>query len=316
MTSADDSTRSRQDGPSDAEPGIGAQPPTDPASPLASLAARFLERAIARGRLAHAYLVVGPEGAGKRALALWFGRRLFCREQTGCGLCAPCRSVDHGNHPGFSVFGPAEGKSVVDIDTVRALCERSHYARDHAFVAVVEQADGLTEPAANALLKTLEEPPGEFILVLLAASTGALLPTIVSRCHRLYLPAPHVEEALAEAQGEGGEALVRPEAFEDPLQPGFFARHDTREWIASVVPSAKSGRERVRHLLLEAARRERRRVDRLSPLEVDAAVERLGRLLELLGDLAGAVNSDLVLEQYLALAAPPVTTSPRGAGPR
>lgn len=250
---------------------------------------------MANGRLSHAYLLLGPEGAGKRRLAFEVAGTLFCPEWTAkegslpCGHCAACLSIEHGNHPGVSSFAPQTGKAVIDIDTVRSLGERSHYARHHAFVAILERADTLTLPAANALLKTLEEPPGEFIVFLTAQSSGALLPTIVSRCHRLYLP----------ASDEVAPSNVTLDALAAIEQPEFFSLHEPRQWLSRAVPEVGQPRERVRQLLNACVASCRNALASSPEAHLDAVLDRLEALLELRSSLDGNVSPELVLEKLL-----------------
>jgi DNA polymerase III delta' subunit len=262
-----------------------------PAVPGQELAKAFFARALALGRLSHAYLLVGPAGSGKRLFARELAKALFCREGAPCGACGSCRSIEHGNHPDVHFFRPAEGKSIVDIDTVRALCERTHLKSEHLQVAILEEADRLNEPAANALLKTLEEPPGRILLLLLAQSTGTMLSTIVSRCQRLPLGAS-VKEAPAVA-GERRALLM------EALAPDFFARSDVRVWLRSTAPeetTLKGALGILIEMLLSALRprggvfHDERLDDRLRLLEI---------LLDLRQDLDRNVNPDLVVERLL-----------------
>ena len=250
----------------------------------------FLKRALESRRISHAYLFVGPASSGKRDVALEFSRRLFCEAGGDCRRCGNCRRIDHGNHAGVTVYAPGEGRTVFDIDTVRDVCERSHFSRDHAFVAILEGADRLTVPAANALLKTLEEPPGEFILILLAASTGSLLPTIVSRCHRLY---------FAATLEHGAEERVDSEVLAELAHEDFFARTDPGQWLARVVPSVKGSRERLRELTLALLARYRGILETVSGAQLDHHLETLELLLDLGDALEGNVNPDLVLEKLV-----------------
>jgi len=146
----------------------------------------ILRRALTGGRLAHAYLFAGPEGVGKRLMALAVARILFCAEGTGCGECAACRKLDHRNHPDLHVL-EADGNSI-KIEQIRAIqrdlslrpCEGSRK------VCLIEAADLMTIAAANALLKTLEEPRGDTLLILLTSHPQRLLETIRSRCQLLH----------------------------------------------------------------------------------------------------------------------------------
>ncbi len=145
----------------------------------------ILSRALENGRLAHAYLFSGPDGIGKRLMALALARAVVCHEQRGCGNCQACRKIDHQNHPDLHVLEP-DGSSI-KIEQVRAFqkdlnlkpLEASHK------ICLIEEADSMTVGAANALLKTLEEPRGDTLLILLTAHPNRLLETIRSRCQLL-----------------------------------------------------------------------------------------------------------------------------------
>lgn len=145
---------------------------------------RILRQALSQQRLAHAYLFTGPEGIGKRLMALAVARALFCPQQ-GCGACAACRKVDHNNHPDLYLLEPENGSH--SIEAIRQL--QRHLARAPleapVQVCLLEAAEKLTPQAGNALLKTLEEPPDGTVLILLSGYPDQLLPTIVSRCQRL-----------------------------------------------------------------------------------------------------------------------------------
>ncbi|MBE0597704.1 MAG: DNA polymerase III subunit delta' [Desulfuromonadales bacterium] len=161
----------------------------------------ILQRAMTSGRLAHAYLFEGPEGVGKRLLAVALARAVFCREGTGCGDCPACRKVDHQNHPDLHLV-ESEG-AAIKIDQVRVL------QREMAFrpveggkkICLIDGADRMNPAAGNALLKTLEEPSGEALLILLTCRSDAVLGTIRSRCQRLpfgRLPRTMIQEVLQE----------------------------------------------------------------------------------------------------------------------
>lgn len=145
----------------------------------------ILRRALATGRLAHAYLFEGPEGIGKRLTALALVRAIFCREGNGCGDCPACRKVDHNNHPDLHLVEP-DGNAI-KIDQVRELQRQLAYSPLEAprKICLIDGAERLNPAAGNALLKTLEEPAGHTLLILLTPRPDAVLPTIRSRCQRL-----------------------------------------------------------------------------------------------------------------------------------
>jgi len=145
----------------------------------------ILRRALSSGRLAHAYLFAGPDGIGKRLMALALARALFCVHGSGCGECTACRKLDHRNHPDLHVLEP-DGSSI-KIEQVRAI-QRDLSLRPleaSRKLCLIEAAETMTVAAANALLKTLEEPRGDTVLLLLSSQPQRLLETIRSRCQLL-----------------------------------------------------------------------------------------------------------------------------------
>lgn len=172
----------------------------------------ILRRALTGRRLAHAYLFEGPEGVGKRLMALALARAVFCVEGNGCGSCTPCRKIDHNNHPDLHLLEP-DGTSI-KIEQVRQLQQELALRPLEAprKICIIDDADRLNTAAGNALLKTLEEPSGQTLLLLLSARPEGVLPTIRSRCQRLpfgRLPQPLVKEVLREMlDGDGGQAHI------------------------------------------------------------------------------------------------------------
>jgi len=144
----------------------------------------LLRRALASDRLGHAYLFYGPEGVGKKLVALSIARALFCSEG-GCGVCSVCRKVDHHNHPDLHLLEP-DGANI-KIDQIRELQRELalHPLEAERKIALLDRADTLNLAAANSFLKTLEEPPGSALIILLSAHPERLLPTIRSRCQPL-----------------------------------------------------------------------------------------------------------------------------------
>lgn len=173
--------------------------------------------AIARGRLHHAWLLAGPEGVGKATFAYRAARRLLgARPDAGWGPLGSSpedpvsRQVSARSHPDLLVLQreTEDGKprKSIPVDEARALPE--FFAKSPATapyrVAIIDAADDLNVNAANAVLKTLEEPPPRGVLLLVTHSPGGLLPTIRSRCRRLRFEAPPHEAALAAVQRNAG----------------------------------------------------------------------------------------------------------------
>lgn len=187
-----------------------------------------LKRGLTTGRFAHAQLLVGPEGSGKRTLARMIARALLCSQMpgVGCGQCPACRQVETDNHPDLLWYVPTGRKSlrVEDVEALQHALSLKAYEGGRR-VVVLEDAHTLTPQAQNKLLKTLEEPPQGATLLLLATQTEALLPTILSRCQtlrmqrvpeatlaallqdRLGLPLERAGHLAAMADGRVGQAL-------------------------------------------------------------------------------------------------------------
>jgi DNA polymerase III subunit delta' len=144
-----------------------------------------LRQSLVNGRLHHAYLFVGPDGVGKRTLALALAQAIHCTELKGdfCGACGACRAVQKGNHADVRLLEPLSNKRDINIQQVRelekALNLRSFSGRQK--VAIIDPATLMNLPTQNALLKTLEEPPQGCVLILVASNAGGLLPTLRSR---------------------------------------------------------------------------------------------------------------------------------------
>ena len=146
-----------------------------------------LERLLASERLGHAYLFRGPDGVGKQRFAQAVAIRINCRQTTGnhedpCGSCPSCLKYRSGNHPDITVIRPEGG--TIKIDRVRELCRGLSYPPYESVmrIVIIEDVHTMRPEAANSLLKTLEEPPENNLLILTAESSRTVLPTIVSRC--------------------------------------------------------------------------------------------------------------------------------------
>src|SRR5574337_1259374 len=211
----------------------------------------FLQRALSTERVAHAYLFTGPTGVGKRAAALAFAQALNCdmkqrsadsRQRTatedGCGECRACRNIASGQHPDVQMIEP-DG-TTVKIEQIRTL------EADAALVPyegrwkifILNNAERMTEAAANALLKTLEEPAKDTVFILLTSAVAALLPTIVSRCQVVtFSPLPHGQiEALLIGHGMGSSqarlmASLSRGSIERALSPEVASLPATRDLL-------------------------------------------------------------------------------------
>lgn len=209
-----------------------------------------------RARLPHAVLLHGPAGVGKLDLGMALANALLCTAPTpagACGACDACNWFEKGNHPDFRRLEPAENESgkngagndeaaeesaekskssrkggkLIQVDRVREVTRflelSSH--RGGWRVALIQPAEMMNASAANALLKTLEEPPAGVLLILVTHQMGRLLPTVVSRCRKVHVGLPARDVSLAWLRGMGveDEAALLAEAGGAPLAALSFA---------------------------------------------------------------------------------------------
>lgn len=168
-------------------------------------------RALVRhGQLGHALLLKGMAGLGKRELATDLAHTLLCQHTNvaPCKSCHSCQLNAAASHPDHHVITGEERS--IGIDAIRQLSQvLNESARlGHGKVAVIMQAEKMTEAAANALLKTLEEPAGEATLILTSAHPEQLPPTVRSRCQQWLLPVPDSDSVLAWLSAQGQEASL------------------------------------------------------------------------------------------------------------
>jgi DNA polymerase-3 subunit delta' len=220
----------------------------------------LLRRQVTRGSTHHAYLISGPEGVGRGRLALSFARALLCENpsQAGdtCGECRACVLVPERKYPDLHWVERLEDKQGITIEQVRDLQRQLALASfaGGGRVAVLVDVDRASEGAANALLKTLEEPGRRVHLLLTAGDVEEVPPTIASRCEILALrPVPTDEIAAAlQAQGESAGtaqdlarlALGRPElALRMAADPGLRARRQAHaETLKEILALGLVGR--------------------------------------------------------------------------
>jgi DNA polymerase-3 subunit delta' len=260
----------------------------------------YLIKSSQNGRLAHAYLFVGPSEIGKKTLALEFVKWLLCEQKnktpkSACNECKNCLDIVKNQHPDvFILQARQEEKNGVvktyeiGIDEIKALQHQislSAYSAKYK-VAIIEEANWLTREAVNAFLKTLEEPTGRALIILISSNWQTLLPTIISRCQLVkFLAVPEkemfaalkllckretdLEKAMKLSAGRPGRAaklLKEPqliieqqrniEDFKKILRADLASRFDLARDLSENVPVAQAALEQwtifLRDKLLES----------------------------------------------------------------
>ncbi len=201
-------------------------------------------------RLPHALLLNGPAGLGKGLFARALANLLVCenpaRQGVPCGDCPSCRQVAAGSHPDIKYIEPDEPGKQLKVEQIRGLCGQSVLTAqgEGSRVFVIEPADAMNVAAANALLKTLEEPVPSTVLILVSSQPQRLPATIVSRCQKVAFQPPPADEGIDWLAMQGVDAAVAGRllglAAQAPLaalaaaEEGLLERHDPlqRDFLA------------------------------------------------------------------------------------
>jgi DNA polymerase-3 subunit delta' len=213
-------------------------------------ALELLARAVASGRVAHAYAFLGPSGVGRKLTAMAFTEALLCRGERqgagdgarlgGCGRCAACRKVERGVHPDLMVIQPTpprdnpRGNPAIRLDTIREL-ERWAALRPVEGpwkVFIIDDAERVAADTAEAFLKTLEEPPARTVIILILTQALALPATVISRCQVVrFVPLGSAEAALVlEARGmDAPTARLLARVCQGRV--GLALAQDPRAWV-------------------------------------------------------------------------------------
>ncbi|HNR99101.1 MAG TPA: hypothetical protein PKX48_07760 [Planctomycetota bacterium] len=261
----------------------------------------YFARALAADRLAHAYLLWGPAPEERDRVARDIALAFLCPEgpargMAPCGACRPCRAVARGASPAF--FELAANRAAIDIDAVRELIGALAIAHNGRRVVFAPRLERLTLPAAHAFLKTLEEPGGATLYLCTTGNLGALLPTIVSRCHRLPLYA--AEAYPPPPENPDLERILADPARRDELDSDVLADYAPGE----------DRRERLRALCAHLAAHARRRTAALcgetpaaptifDALDLRGVLHMTERIVAAAADIDANIHPDLILECLL-----------------
>ena len=163
---------------------------------------QLLNTAISQNKLHHALLLTGPDGIGLGNFANLLAARLLCHQPGAefmCGNCKSCILLNAGNHPDLMLLEPEEEGKQIRVELVRDLIsfmqQTNQYGRKK--IAVIDPAENMNRSSANSLLKTLEEPPPDTLIILISHQPGRLPVTIRSRCQRLIFPPSHTVSTLS-----------------------------------------------------------------------------------------------------------------------
>ncbi len=268
----------------------------------------LLQRAIKNDRMAHSYLFLGNEGIGKKLVALQFAKTLNClndgkERADSCDQCISCKKIDAFLHPDVLLLEPEN--QTLKVEQVRQM------QRDLAFrpyegkyrICILSSADRMVPHMSNTLLKTLEEPPPNTVLILLANYERLILPTILSRCQLIRfnpLPIPLVAQWLRERQGlEGEEAHLLSSLSEGSPRKALEIKDEIgkihrEELLEDLVGEKSLSAERMQSWINSLPTREREKL--LLVLEVAKTLLRDMVMAKTLEEGSKIINSDLLSE--------------------
>ena len=208
------------------------------------------QQRISRAQQPHAWLFSGPAGIGKVRYANALAASLLCSQPVpgqACGTCRNCLLVQAGTHPDWLVLEPEEAGKMIKVDAVRQLVDFMAQTSQQGGrkVIVLHPAEAMNNNAANALLKSLEEPTADTYLLLVSDQPSQLLATIRSRCQQVSLPLPAADQALAwlqQAQPDLDQAVAEQllvMAAGAPLRALALYQQGAAEWRSDVVAGVK-----------------------------------------------------------------------------
>lgn len=174
---------------------------------------QLLESMLSAEKMPHSLLLAGPSEIGKRHFARAFAQRMLCRSPDagyGCGVCKACHLMAAGTHPDWSVLEPEAVGKAIKIDAIRALESLAATTAQQSGwrIVLIQPAEAMNANAANALLKTLEEPGAKTLLMLVSHNTSGVLATVRSRCRVMPFTVPSKSLVIPWLQHTVGAAEV------------------------------------------------------------------------------------------------------------
>jgi DNA polymerase-3 subunit delta' len=233
---------------------------------------RTLENEIEKNRVSHAYLFSGAEGIGKFTTARYFARALLCKEvYNGCGVCADCQKAEHYNHPNIYYLQEEEGAKTIKIKQVRQLHNELKYTtlEDNYRIIIINNMNKMTTEGQNSLLKSIEEPRGKDIFILITSNINEVLKTIQSRCQSISFNALNSQIVLKilKEQGYGEELkIIANEKLSSTEEAKWYLEEKNQEIYLNTLKKLKevlSGNLIAAFELAETLSKEKKVIDRL-----------------------------------------------------
>lgn len=194
---------------------------------------KFLLKSAAHGKLSHAYLFRGPEQVGKRTFGTRFLQWYFCKDRKGdvpCALCQECRAIEKGSHPHVSVLSPREGE--IRIKDVLEACRELHFKSENGKAILIDDIHRANVVAQQALLKTLEDPPPQTLVIGVTSHPDDLLATLRSRfTHLRFSVLSEQEMRKLIPAGNSREELVRNAAGRPGMLLTMISHPQEEEWV-------------------------------------------------------------------------------------
>jgi DNA polymerase-3 subunit delta' len=274
-----------------------------------------LRRAVSGGRVPHAYLITGPPRAGKHTTAIALAAALNCEvaRGEGCGTCDACVRIFAGNHPDVQTLAREGAAQIIPIETIRTRVLSQLGLPPHeglVRVFLIEEAATLQGASANAMLKTLEEPPARTMFILGATAPEQLLPTIRSRCQRVSFAAlpPDLRARLDEddetaARLDALAGVLLEAAAGDDLGSIYRAAQRVVEGKGDVIPALQLFAERLHDEARAAADAQAMRRAAGLARRASLVIESFPGLIE--HNAHGQITVEALLHQIRAVAVPP-----------